>query len=171
MPDIERMSMQEVIDFLRNKDYKTSKTANSIFIEKHFKNFGINLFCPACGSQKSVLNGFNKSGITQYKCECGKRYTALTNTIFEGTDYTWDEMVNAVHMVINKESVDYIALNLRSTPHKTASAWLLQNKILYILAKMPTPKLGGVVQIDEKYFRENQKGSHDLVSFLDGPSS
>ena len=49
MPDIERMSMQEVIDFLRNKDYKTSKTANSIFIEKHFKNFGINLFCPACG--------------------------------------------------------------------------------------------------------------------------
>lgn len=51
-----------------------------------------------------------------------KRYTALTNTIFEGTDYTWDEMVNDVHMVINKESVDYIALNLRSTPLKTASA-------------------------------------------------
>ena len=146
-------------------------TANSIFIEKHLKNFGINPFCPVCGSQKGVLNGYNKSGVTQYKCECGKRYTALTNTIFDGTDYTWVEMVRAEHMVINKESVDYLALNLRCTPLKTASAWLLQNKILYILAKMPPPKLGGVVQIDEKYFRENQKGSHDLVSFLDGPSS
>ena len=98
MPDIEHMSMQEVIDFLRNKDYKASKTANSIFIEKLFKNFGINPFCPACGSQKGVLNGKNKSGATQYKCECGKRYTALTNTIFEGTNYTWDEMVNAAHI-------------------------------------------------------------------------
>ena len=170
MPDIESMSIQEVIDFLKNKDFKASMTANSIFIEKHLKNFGINPFCPVCGSQKGVLNGYNKSGVTQYKCECGKRYTALTNTIFEGTDYTWEEMVRAVHMVINKESVDYIAQNLRSTPLKTASAWLLHNKILYILAKMPTPKLGGVIQIDEKYFRENQKGSHDLISFLDGTS-
>ena len=41
MPDIERMSMQEVIDFLRNKDYKTLNTANSIFIEKHYLNFFI----------------------------------------------------------------------------------------------------------------------------------
>ena len=122
MPDIERMSMREVIDFLRNNDYKTSNTANSIFIEIHFLDFGIHPFCPVCGSQKSVLNRKNKSGVSQYKCKCGKRYTALTNTIFEGTDYTWDEMVNDVHMVINKESVDYIALNLRSTPLKTASA-------------------------------------------------
>ena len=32
MPDIERMSMREVIDFLRNNDYKTSNTANSILL-------------------------------------------------------------------------------------------------------------------------------------------
>ena len=56
MPDIERMSMQEVIDFLRNKDYKASNTANSIFIEKHLLDFGIHPFCPVCGSQKGVLN-------------------------------------------------------------------------------------------------------------------
>ena len=67
MPDIERMSMQEVIDFLRNKDYKTANTANSIFIEKHFLDFGIHPFCPVCGSQKGVLNGKNKSGVSQYE--------------------------------------------------------------------------------------------------------
>ena len=72
-----------MIEFLRKKDYKASKTSNSIFFEKLFKNFGIHPFCPACGSQKDVLNGKNKSGVTQYKCECGKRNTALTNTIFE----------------------------------------------------------------------------------------
>ena len=55
MPDIERMSMQEVIDFLRNKDYKTSNTANSIFIEKHYIDFSIHPFFPVCGSQKGVL--------------------------------------------------------------------------------------------------------------------
>ena len=54
MPDIDRMSMQEVIDFLRNKDYRTSNTANSIFIEKHLLDFGIHPFCPVCGSQKRV---------------------------------------------------------------------------------------------------------------------
>ena len=67
MSDIERMSMQEVIDFLRNKDYKTSNTANSIFIEKHYIDFSIHPFFPVCGSQKGVLIGKNKSGVSQYK--------------------------------------------------------------------------------------------------------
>ena len=49
-------------------------------------------------------------------------YVFIEPLIAPYNDYTWDEMVNAVHMVINKESVDYIALNLRSTPLKTASA-------------------------------------------------
>lgn len=80
-------------------------------------------------------------------------------------------MVKAVHFVINKESVDYISQNLRSTSIPTANAWLLVMKILYILSKMPKPKLNGVIQVDEKYFRENQKGDHDLVSFLDKTQS
>ena len=36
------------------------------------------------------------------------------------------------------------------------------------MAKMPHPKLKGVIQVDETFFREDQKGSKHLVSTVEG---
>ena len=166
--DITRMTNQEIIDFLRTRDRKVSIQSIGTDIENVFKQNGIEFVCPVCGSVNRVKNGKNRSGLVRYKCkDCGTGYTVETNTIFEGTDYSWDEMVNAVYYVITKQSVEYIMMNVKQTPILKANAWLLQHKILHLLAQFPLPKLHGIIQIDEKYLRENQKGSRELVSFLD----
>ncbi|MCI5754285.1 MAG: hypothetical protein MR033_06695 [Clostridiales bacterium] len=40
--------------------------------------------------------------------------------------------------------------------------------LIFAMAVIPPPKLMGVIQIDETVFRESQKGSRELVSYLKG---
>lgn len=49
--------------------------------------------------------------------------------------------------------------------HRTLFLW--RHKLLHALATFPQPKLTGIVQIDETFIRESQKGSRDLISYLD----
>lgn len=145
------MSNQQIIEYLRGKDYKASMSAVSLTLEKAYVNNDILLRCPNCENDLRVSNGEYKSVIVQYKCKsCGKKYSALTNTIFEDGDYTWDEMVSAVYCTITKQSIEYMMHNVKSSVLKKANAWLLQHKIIHILSLMPQPKLNGVIQIDEK---------------------
>ena len=103
----------------------------------------------------------------KYKCkQCGKSFTASVNTIFEGTFYLWDEMVDIIHMIIRNLSMIDISAN--SASNKLGTTWMIVHKILHLLNIMSdNVKLSGVIQIDEKYFREVQKGSHNLKSFVE----
>lgn len=167
--DINSMTTQQILEYVRDNSY-TKADANraiSLSIENFFKKHDITVRCPACNSPHKVKNGANASGILRYKCkDCGKAYMLTTNTIFEGLDYTVDEMVAAVHSVLSQEAINYSARNIKNDDLSLGTMWLLQHKILYILAHMPHPKLSGVIQIDEKYVRETQKGSRKLISFV-----
>ena len=168
--DIEHMSDQEIIDYMRSKstDKATVNKITSKSIEDFFNNNGITIRCPVCGSPHKVKNGCNASGITRFKCKtCNKAYMVTSNSIFEGMDYTVDEMVSAVHAVLSMEPINYSSRNIKGTDINANSMWLLQHKILHILAKIQQPKLSGVIQMDEKYVRETQKGSRELISFVD----
>ena len=46
------------------------------------------------------------------------------------------------------------------------TVWLWRMKIIHALASIPMPKLTGIVQIDEIFIRESQKGSRELVSTI-----
>lgn len=59
----------------------------------------------------------------------------------------------------------------RGGTQSTSVAWLMMQKIRHTLADMPMPRLSGIVQVDEKYVREAQKGSRSLVSYLDPTQS
>lgn len=172
--DIERMTEQQIIDYLRQKSTssKALGVAKSHTIEEFFNNNGITVRCPKCSSPLKVKNGTNDSGITRFKCkDCGKGYSITTNTIFEGASYSVDEMINAVHAVLNNETSVYMEANITDSGQSNSAAWLLMHKIRHILASMPMPKLSGVVQMDEKYIREAQKGSKNLVSYLNPSQS
>ena len=168
--DIEKMIEQEIIDHLRSRN-TTSKAmgiAKSRTIEDFFEEHDITIRCPKCLSPKKVKNGTNDSGITRYKCKnCGKGYSITTNTVFEGASYSVDEMIEAVHGVLNSNtSVEMSGKLVKGEAITISAAWLLMHKIRHIMASMPMPKLTGVVQIDEKYIRESQKGTKKLVSYL-----
>ena len=55
--------------------------------------FKLPICCPQCGYVEKVKYAKTSKGTIRYQCkDCKKTYTALTDTIFEGISYTWDEM-------------------------------------------------------------------------------
>ena len=86
--EIEKMNEQQIIEYLRSKSTssKALGVAKSRTVEDFFIEHNITTRCPNCLSPKKVKNGTNDSGITRYKCkDCGKGYSIVTNTIFEGS--------------------------------------------------------------------------------------
>ena len=168
--DIETMTEQQIIEYLRSARAKPNLVglAKSNTIERFFTDHAINPVCPVCCSTKRKRNGTNGSGVLRYHCHnCGKEYSITTNTIFDHVSLSVDEMVSAVHAVISGQSTVYMENNVASSKLYNSEVWLLTRKIQHILASMPTPDLNGVIEVDEKYIREAQKGSRSLVSYLD----
>lgn len=167
--DIDTMTSQEIIEYLRRTSHRSySQYARFVDLSNVFFDKGIFSGCPKCSGVKIVEHGKTTSGNIRYKCKsCGSTFTLSKNTIFDKLNITWDEMVKVVYYVITYQSVAFIANNINSSKTSEADAWLLVIKILYILSSFPQPNLNGVIQIDEKYFRENQKGESHLISFLD----
>ena len=130
----------------------------------------INCSCPHCNSTNIVKYG-TKNNIKRFKCkDCSKIFTLFTNTILEKTKIHWDIWVKVVQMVITNTPVeemqkvlqkDYGLLGLN---YKSVFLW--KHKILHALAQIPMPKLSGIIQVDETFFRESQKGSRSLESTI-----
>ena len=170
--DIAKMTDQQIIEHLRSRgaDKALINTAISQSIEDFYSKHNIVLHCPHCGSKEKARNGKNSSGVIRYKCKkCGKGYSPTTNTIFDGTNYTVDEAITILHCVLTGQSIPYTSEKLKRNgePLNYNSVWLMYHKFLRIIAQLPNDPLSGAIQIDEKFFRENQKGSHSLVSLLD----
>lgn len=104
--DIDKMTSQEIIEYLKNKDDRQAKSAIAIDFQKVFEQNGISINCPYCGSSNFIKSGKNTNGNQRYRCKsCGKRFSITTNTIFENFDLTWDEMVKLIYFVITKQSI------------------------------------------------------------------
>ena len=128
--------------------------------------------CPHCGHRHAVKNGTQKnSGLICFKCKhCGKKYTVFTGTVLENCHAPWYVLLKVLEMTINNCSINNMINALekdygcKGITFKTVWQW--QMKLMRVLANMPQPKLTGVIQIDETYIRESQKGSRKLHSYL-----
>lgn len=166
--------MVKLIDtYAENNKQDLSKSKHSLILtdfQQRLINNGVNQKCPYCDSSIIVRNG-TKNDMIMYKCrECNKNFNLFTNTILEKTRFSWDFWVKLVHMMINHESERNIKYNLiydfniPSLDKNTVA--LCKHKILHGAAMIPMPKLSGVIQVDETFFRETQKGSHKLESYV-----
>lgn len=125
-----------------------------------------NHHCPHCGSNKICKNGSNHSNkvrIQKFRCNnCHKNYTIKTNTIFYYTHKSieiWQEYIElfsqglAFGKIVEKMNKK---INL-----KTAFFW--RHKMLKVLTnKDDNDKLGSMVEADETFFEESQKGSRNV---------
>ena len=174
---INNLSLSQVLNLLdeysKNTHTDVSRIKRTIIvndIQDHLILNKINTTCPHCGSKIIVKNG-KKNGIMMFKCrDCNKNFTLFTNTILEKTRYSWDVWVDMMWMTLNECSLTFIqnylidTYNLQGLNYKTVFMW--RHKIIHAIAEIPMPKLSGVIQVDETYFRETQKGSHHLESTL-----
>ncbi len=176
---VNAMPPTDVIKLMKNYQRKTDVDIKQpiddfVFadLQDKLKKNGINSVCPSCDSKSVVGFGYNGK-IQRFKCkDCGKTFTLFTGTILEKTKYGWDVWVKMVEMVLNHYPMEHMQETLKKDfglddiNYKTVFMW--QHKILHAMAEMPMPKLDGVVQIDETFFRESQKGSRHLESALKG---
>lgn len=105
-----------------------------------------NIKCTECGSNHIVKNGFSKTGIQTYKCKnCGRRFDDLTDTIFNGTHLTYEQIEIFLHCFKYKISVRKTAERMKVNK-KTAH--LLRLKMIDSLKEIRkqtlSPKMGSI---------------------------
>ena len=119
--------------------------------------------CPSCKSNNFVKNG-SRYGLQRYYCKnCKTTFSVTTDTFMEGTTWTWEVWVKLVQMTVNNYSLDAMLDTLEKDYNLVGlnrkSVHLARHKLLYAMSLMPKPTLTGIVQVDETFFRENQKGT------------
>lgn len=162
------LSVNDLIKQLRTKSksgVKGSKKA-ATEIKKTGKlitaqNAGVELCCPYC---KSV--DFVKNGDGRYRCKkCKRSFRPTSQTLLEGYDFTHDEWLDIIGCVIDRQNNRSFTGRVKYEMSRQ-KAWKLRLKILSAFLNMPQPVLTGIVQVDGTYFRESQKSSKNLKSFV-----
>ena len=185
-------SREEIISTIRNLPYKEFSAIVRDYADHSGRNFeqelkvitttdlqlrleklGINATCPKCGSNIIKKSGKRNTGVQVYRCTvCDVRFTRFTGTILEKTRWHWDIWIKVLQMTLNTESIpdmknvleqDYGCVGI-----DPKTVWLWRMKLVHALATHPMPKLTGVIQVDETFIRESQKGSRKLVSNIKG---
>lgn len=145
-------------------------------------------------SIKYIRRGYYK-GMSRYYCPvCHKVFSLTTGTLFDGSTYNWEIWLEIVHSLLNDLSATQTmtALNAKFANYQTgtkviidsatgirrsipvygefslSTVWRCMMKLCTAFAMGYTsPELSGTVEIDETFFRENQKNTHDEKKLLD----
>lgn len=182
------LTQNDVIEYLKGLDYKkfseivkeysahTSRDYTeemrklaSADLQERLSALHINDNCPKCFGNSGVIKSGIRNGIQYYKCKsCNQYFTRFSNTILEKSHYHWDIWVQMMYMVLNDISIPDMLTNLEKdyglTKINSRTVWLMRMKIVHAIASLSTFQLSGVVQIDETFIRESQKGSRHLES-------
>lgn len=142
--------------------------------EQKLAALGINRACPGCGSVAIERNGTNAAGIQRLHCQdCGKSFTRFTGTLLEKSRFPWEVWVEVLCMVLNDDSLETMKTVLEQDfaceGINIKTIFAMRLKLIHAMAAIPPPKLTGVIQLDESFVRESQKGhNRELVSYVKG---
>ena len=155
---LKNMSNEQRLKLIRLCNIENSKSKDNEYLNQLSNNYK----CPYCNSNKIKKNGFTTKA-QQFKCHnCNKNYSIRTNTIFyysKKSIQVWQEYIElfsqglALRKIVEKMDNK---INL-----KTAFYW--RHKILKVLTKKDdNDKLGGIIEADETFFEESQKGARKV---------
>lgn len=108
-------------------------------------------YCPYCNSKEIVKNGFYRNGIQRYCCKsCGKKFSPLTNTIFEAKKIPISEWIEYLIHLFEFHSIRTSARDNRNS-ESTGKYWLI--KVFEVLRDIQNDiVLEGDIYLDEMYF-------------------
>ena len=156
---LKNMSNEQRLELIRLCNIENNKTKDNEYLNQLSNNYK----CPHCCSNNIKKNGFTTKA-QQFKCHnCNKNYSIRTNTIFyysKKSIQVWQEYIElfsqglALRKIVEKMDKK---INL-----KTAFYW--RHKILKVLTKKDdNDKFGGIIEADETFFEESQKGSRNIT--------
>ncbi len=158
---LKQMTEDERLELIRLCNLENTK----LQIDKVYLQFNNNHHCPHCHSNKICKNGFLHGKYQQFKCnECKKNYSIRTNTIFchsKKDIKLWQEYIELFSQGLSlKKIVDAMDGKIKL---QTAFYW--RHKILKVLSNVNDDnnnKLDGIIEADETFFEESQKGSRNV---------
>lgn len=171
------LPLEEFTEIVKNYDkqhnIKLNKQLDTLFateIEKKLLQAGVNSTCPYCHSDKIAKKG-RTSNFQRYRClNCSHTFTLVSHTFLENTKFSWKAWVRILEMTVNGYSISRMANVLEKdfgyVGIQDITIHLARHKILYAISLIPQPKLTGVIQIDETFFRESQKATKELINYI-----
>ncbi len=184
-----KISKREVLDYLYGlpleefttivKDYdkkhksKLNEELDILFaseIEQKLLKAGVNSNCPYCNSPDKAKKD-RTGNFQRYRCKnCKRTFTAVTNTFLEHSNFSWKAWVSIMKMTINNYSlnrmVNVLEKDFGYAGIQEVTVLLARHKILNAISLIPQPKLTGIIQIDETFFRESQKAAKKLENYI-----
>ena len=152
------MTEEQRLELIRLCNIENNKSNTAEIYLKLANNYR----CPHCGSNKICKNGHGGK-YQQFRCNaCKKNYTIRTKTIFQGTHKSIEDWQKYIELFSQGKSLPYISKAMKINI-KTAFYW--RHKILKVLSSINDDgnnKLGGIVEADETFFEESQKGSRKI---------
>ena len=138
---------------------------NKIKMEDIYNKLSNNYKCPHCGSNKICKNGFLHGKYQQFKCnDCKKNYSIRTNTIFchsKKDIKLWQEYIELFSQGLSLRKI----VDAMDGKIKLQTAFYWRHKILKVLSNINDDnnnKLDGIVEADETFFEESQKGARKI---------
>lgn len=144
--------LQRLIIDCTERDYQHRHPDLKDIDEAGFVNSKEQTVCRYCGSNAITREGFSSTGIRRYRCkECGRRFTALTNTIFDSHRLPMSEWMGFFLDIIGYGSFSLTSkVNRNST--STTKYWM--DKTFRILEGIQDDIiLEDRVWLDETYFK------------------
>ncbi len=125
------------------KKAKEAQVLNEIKVSK----------CRYCGSNKIIRKGINGYGLQRYFCkDCTRRFTVLTNTIFENHKISISEWIEYLLYLFGFESLSEISKSNKNSP-STTKYWL--KKVFLLLENyQDNIILSGKIYIDEAFYKD-----------------
>ena len=157
---LKNMSKEQRLLLIQMCNNENNKEDNKDF----YNNLTNNHHCPHCQSNNICKNG-HAGKYQQFRCNhCHKNYTIRTKTIWQNTHKSielWQEYIELFSQGLPLRKIVEKMDNKISLP--TAFYW--RHKILKFLSKNnddSNNKLGGIIEADETFFEESQKGSRNV---------
>ena len=140
------------------------------FVE-FLKREDLHIVCPYCnGKNYSPHDNADNRKIRFYCYNCKKAFSPFKDTLVYDSGLPWEIWVELVHATLENTSLIAVKHRLEKDYNmymNTQTILSYRHKIQKAIAlTYPMPKLSGVVQVDETYFREGQKGSRNLVNVI-----
>ena len=157
---LKNMSKEDRLLLIQMCNNENNKEENKDFYNQLLNNHR----CPHCHSNKICKNG-RTGKAQQFICNnCHKNYSIKTNTIWQNTHKSielWQEYIELFSQGLALRKIVEKMDKKISLP--TAFYW--RHKILKFLSKNNDDgnnKLGGIIEADETFFEESQKGSRNV---------
>lgn len=159
LADFSNLSITEQNQVLSKLFYSSIGNTDSVKKFVGELRFSDGLVCPVCGCTHVVRNGKRKDGTQKYRCmECGKSFTATTNSIAAGSRKDLDTWEKFIDCMMNGFSIRKTAQYCKISKN---TAFLWRHKVLDALQQMAEDvTLEGMVEADETFFNVSYKGNH-----------